>query len=73
MTIRREMRGVAKGKAASYRRDLEGCRAESRDQKSAKASREWPRRQPHKPPGPPVLQDLTEELKALMRKHLDAA
>lgn len=73
VAIRREMRGVAKGKAGSYRRDLEGSRAEPRDQKSAKASREWPRRQPHKPPGPPVLQALTDELKALMRKHLDAA
>jgi Transposase DDE domain len=73
VAIRRERGGIAKGKGGSYRRGLEGCRAESRDQKSAKASREWPRRQPHKPPSPPVLQALTEELKALMRKHLDAA
>jgi Transposase DDE domain len=73
VAIRQEMGGVATGKGGSYRRRLQGCRAEARDQKSAKASREWPRRQPHKPPGPPVLQALTEELKALMQKHLDAA
>jgi hypothetical protein len=53
VAIRREMRGVANGKGESCRRRLEGCRAEARDQKSAQASREWPRRQPHKPQGPP--------------------
>ena len=73
VAIRRELSGVAKGAGGDYRRRLEGCRAESRDQKSAKASREWPRRQPHKPPGPPVLQPLTEELKAMLREHLYAA
>jgi hypothetical protein len=73
VAIRGEMRGVAQGRSASYRRRLEGCRAEAREQKSAKASREWPRRQPHKPPSPPVLQPLTEELKALMREHFYAA
>ena len=75
LAIRREMREVekSKAKAGSYGRHLQGCRAEARDQKSAKASREWPRRQPHKPPGPPVLQTLTEEHKALMQRHLDAA
>jgi hypothetical protein len=73
VAIRGEMRGVAEGKRANYRRRLEGCRAEAREQRSAKASREWPRRQPQKPPGPPVLQPLTEELKALMREHLYAA
>jgi hypothetical protein len=73
VAIRGEMRGAAEGKKVVYRRRLEGCRAEARDQKSAKASRQWPRRQPHKPPGPPVLQPLTEELKALLREHLYAA
>ena len=73
VAIRGEMRGAAEGKEAGYRRRLEGCRAEARDQKSAKARREWPRRQPHKPPRPPVLKPLTEELKVLMREQLNAA
>jgi hypothetical protein len=73
VAIRGEMRGVAEGKRGSDRRRLEGCRAEAREPQSAKASREWPRRQPQKPPGPPGLQPLTEELKALMREHLYAA
>jgi Transposase DDE domain len=71
--IRRELNGTAKRRGGSYARRLQGCRAEARRQKSPKASREWPRRKPHKPPGPPVLHTLTDEQKAILQKHIDAA
>lgn len=59
--------------AGPYSKRLRGCRADRRRQSSPKASREWPRRKPHVPPGPPVLHTLTDEQKALLQKHLDAA
>jgi hypothetical protein len=71
--IRREMKGEAERKGGSYRRRLEGCRADARQQKSPKARREWPRRKPHQPPAPPKLHTLTDKLKALIQKHLDVA
>ena len=46
------MTGEATRREGSYRRRLEGCRAEAREQKSPKSSREWPRRKPYKPPHP---------------------
>jgi hypothetical protein len=53
IAIRREMKGETKRSKGSYRRRLEGCRADGRVQVSAKACREWPRRKPYKPPAPP--------------------
>jgi hypothetical protein len=73
LAIRREMKGQATGRAGSYRRRLEGCRAEARQQESPKSSREWPRRKPHKPPGPPKIHTLTDEQKAWVDRHLNAA
>ena len=73
VAIRGELTGEAKSKGGSYRRRLDGCRAEARQQESPKSSREWPRRKPHKPPGPPKLHTLTDEQKALVNKHLNAA
>jgi hypothetical protein len=40
---------------------------------SPKQKREWPRRKPHKPPGPPLLLRLTEEQKIKLHEHLQAA
>jgi hypothetical protein len=71
--IRRELNGNATKRQGNYARRLEGCRAESRHQKSPKASREWPGRTPHKPPGPPVLKTLTDEQKVLLQEHIGAA
>ena len=72
-TIRQELTGEVKSRAGSYRRRLEGCRAEQREQKSPKASREWPRRKPHQPPAPPKLHTLTAEQNALIQKYLRVA
>jgi Transposase DDE domain len=73
LAIRRELSAEAKKKGGSYRRRLEGCRADARQQESPKSCREWPRRQPHKPPKPPKIHTLTDEQKALVEKHLNAA
>jgi hypothetical protein len=70
--IRRELNGSATRRQGSYAQRLQKCRADSRRQKSPKSSREWPRRTPHKPPGPPVLHTLTDEQKALLQQHLGA-
>lgn len=72
MEIRRELNGSATRRQGSYARGLQKCRAASRDQRSPKASRDWPRRTPHKPPGPPVLHTLTAEQKVLLQQHLGA-
>src|SRR5262249_11925186 len=72
-TIRQELTGEVKSRAGSYRRRLEGCRCEQRQQNSPKACRPWPRRKPYQPPAPPRLHTLTDEQKALIQKHLDAA
>ena len=73
ITIRREMKGEAKRREGSYRRRLEGCRADGRVQVSAKGCRKWPRRKPYKPPAPPKIHTLTAEQKALIQRHIDAA
>jgi hypothetical protein len=67
------MQGTARRRVRSYRDRLEGCRAEVRKQTSAKATREWPRRKPHKPPRPPVLLTLDGYQKALLNQHIGAA
>jgi len=73
LAIRGELTGESKRKGEGYGQRLEGCRADARQQESPKSSREWPRRKPHKPPGPPKLHTLTDEQKALVDKHLNAA
>jgi Transposase DDE domain len=73
ITIRQEMTGEARRGQGSYRRRLAGCRADGRIQVSPKACREWPRRKPYKPPAPPKIHTLTDQQKALIQKHLDAA
>ncbi len=73
LAIRREMTGEATRREGSYRRRLEGCRAEAREQKSPKSSREWPRRKPYKPPAPPKIHTLTDQQKAWIQKNLGVA
>jgi Transposase DDE domain len=71
--IRREIDAAARRRVKSYRQRLDGCRAEDRKQTSPKATREWPRRKPHKPPKPPILHTLNEEQKTLLNQHISAA
>lgn len=70
--IRREMKGAARRRDRSYRDRLRGCRIDDRTQTSPKASREWPRRKPHKPPKPPILHTLNEQQKVLFNQHMGA-
>jgi hypothetical protein len=70
--IRREIDVIAKPKVKCYHKRLANCHAETRKQTSAKATREWPRRKPHKPPKPPVVHTLSAEQKALLDQHLGA-
>jgi hypothetical protein len=72
IAIRREMQGTAQRRVQSYRDRLQGCRAEGRKQTSPKATREWPRRKPHKPPRPPVLHTLDTDQKNLLYQHIGA-
>lgn len=72
LEVRRELGGTS-GRRGNYARRLRGCRAASRCQISPKARREWPRRKPHQPPGPPQLHTLTDEQNALLQEHLSAA
>jgi Transposase DDE domain len=70
--IRKELTGATNRKKQSYHQRLQRCRADARNQTSPKASREWPRRKPHKSPRPPVILTLTDKQKALLHQHLDA-
>jgi hypothetical protein len=71
--IRREMQGTGKRRVRSYRERLQGCHAEDRKQTSPKATREWPRRKPYKPPRPPILHTLDEAQKTLLYQHIGPA
>jgi hypothetical protein len=71
--IRRELTGKTERRGRSYTERLQGCRMQERHQSSPKASREWPRRKPHRPPGPPTLHALDDEQKVLLQKHLGSA
>jgi len=56
----------------TYARRLDQCRAGTRCQTSPKASREWPRRKPHKAPAPPKFLTLREDQKALLQQYIGA-
>lgn len=71
--IRRELASAGPRRRPSYQERLSGCRASTRVQRSPKARRVWSRRKPHTPPKPPILHTLTDEQKALLDQHLDAA
>jgi hypothetical protein len=68
--IRRELDACANRRVRSYGQRLAGCRADDRQQTTAKATREWPRRKPHKPPKPPILHTLNGHQKALLDQHI---
>lgn len=70
LEIRKEITSNTGRRNPSYAKRLEQCRAETRQQKSPKARRKWPRRKPHKSPAPPHLLTLTSEQKAILKKHI---
>jgi len=56
-----------------FRDRIARSQRERRVRTSAKQKREWPRRKPHTPPHPPILLKLSEEQKAIIHKHFQAA
>jgi hypothetical protein len=68
LAIRKEMSGPRQRGEQSYEERLHQARGEERPGRtSAKASRNWPRRKPHKPPKPPKILTLTDAQKALLQ------
>lgn len=70
LEIRREIRDLTFHHDFTQR--LTQAQRERRKRKTAKQKREWPRRKTHKPPKPPKLLRLTEELKSQIEKHIQA-
>jgi len=69
IAVRREMSGRHQRCDPSYEERLRQARGEERPGRtSAKASRDWPRRKPHKPPKPPKLLTLTDTQKSFLDK-----
>ena len=74
LEIRREIRNASPSRRRpAFAQRLARATRERRPRTSSKAVREWPRRKPHKPPGPPQLHTLTDEQKALRDQLLGAA
>lgn len=72
--IRREIRAAAPPqRRIAFAKRLARATREQRRRTSGKVRREWPRRKPHKPPGPPQLHTLTPEQKRLRDQLLNAA
>lgn len=73
LEIRRDIRDAAPPRRPAYTNRLAKATRERRQRTSQKAVRDWPRRKPHSPPGPPQLHTLTDTQKALCDKLLPAA
>jgi hypothetical protein len=74
LEIRREIRDASpQRRRPSFAERMGKATRERRKRTSRKEVREWPRRKPHKPPGPPQLHTLTDEQKALRDQLLEAA
>lgn len=74
IAIREELASAPRRRRPKYEERLQQAQGERRQRTSAKASREWPRRKPHKPPKPPILRKLTVAQKSeLARLESEAA
>jgi hypothetical protein len=58
---------------SDFSRRLAKARREQRERKTEKEKRVWPRRKPHKPPAPPNLLPIDDELKPKFEQHISAA
>jgi len=68
LAVRQEMYGLLRRGPKKYYERLQQARRERRQRTSAKATRLWPRRKPHKAPKPPKILTLTAEKKALISR-----
>ena len=66
--IREQINSAPRPRRCSYEQRLLGAQAESRQRTSAKASRLWPRRKPHKGPRPPELRELSVAQRCLLAR-----
>ncbi len=74
LEIRRELKGrLGSRRRGRFSDRLKECFRENRKRSSAKATREWPRRKDHKPPGPPKILKLTDAQKNLISRSRKAA
>jgi len=68
LAIRQEMQGLLQRQHVRYFQRLQEAQRERRPRTSAKATRPWPRRKPHKPPKPPTILTLSPQQKALISR-----
>jgi len=74
LEIRRAIReGSPSDRKKTFWKRLTQLQRERRDRKTAKEKRVWPRRKPHKPPGPPQILTMTEAQKHLLLQCQTAA
>ena len=68
IAIREEINSAPRPRRRRYEQRLHEAQAESRQRTSAKASRPWPRRKPHKGPRPPELRTLSVAQRRLLAR-----
>ena len=74
LEIRRELNGrLGPLRRGRFSDRLKECCREKRERSSPKATRTWPRRKDHKPPGPPKILKLTAPQKRLISRTGKAA
>jgi hypothetical protein len=74
LEIRRELSGrLGSRRWGKFSERLKECSRERRERSTAKATRSWPRRKDHKPPGPPKILKLTVAQKRLISRARKAA
>ena len=74
LEIRRELSGrLGSRRQGTFLGRLKECFREMRQRSSPKATRSWPRRKDHKPPGPPKVLKLTLAQKRLISRTRKAA
>jgi hypothetical protein len=71
LVIRGEM--AAPSGHGDFARRLAAAQRERRQRRVPKEKRPWPRRKPHKPPDPPLLLPIDDDLKSKLQQHLQAA
>ena len=73
IAIREEITSAPRRRRPKYEERLRQAQGERRQRTSAKASRVWPRRKPHKPPKPPELRKLSVAQKSELERHKSKA
>jgi hypothetical protein len=69
LAIRRELQGARRRGQPGYGEQLQQARRDRRRRRSAKEKQPWPRRTPHRPPGPPKLLKLTGAKKVIIARQ----